>query len=119
MKKNEPNVKTSLEDEITSLKRQLAGSKGRNKQLTQDVEKWKAYGKEADELIDKKVSVIDELNRNIDTLNSTIDALNAEIGEHNVNYKELEGSYAIACSKIKDLQLDLEMAKRPWWKKIF
>lgn len=80
--------------------------------LAERLGKAEAYGKEADEIIDAKVAVIDDLNK-------TIDALNAEIGERKVNYKELEGSYAIACSKIKDLQLDLEIAKRPWWKKFF
>ena len=36
-KKTKDQVKTNLQEEIVSLKRQLAGSKGRNKQLIEDM----------------------------------------------------------------------------------
>lgn len=40
-KKTKDQVKTNLQEEIVSLKRQLAGSKGRNKQLIEDMRSLK------------------------------------------------------------------------------
>ena len=113
MKKNEPNVKPSLEEEITSLKRQLAGSKGRNKQLVQDVEKWKAYGKEADEMNEKRIAKIDEQEKVIDGLNSQV--------------KQLSGVSREQAEKIKALRKELFDAREviehykelPWYRRIF
>ena len=113
MKKNEPNVKPSLEEEITSLKRQLAGSKGRNKQLMQDVEKWKAYGKDADEINEKRIAKIDEQTKIIEGLNSQV--------------KQLSDASKEQCEKIKKLREELVVANAsleyykelPWFKRIF
>ena len=110
--KEEQN-KPSFEEEITSLKRQLAGCKGRNKQLTQDVEKWKAYGKEADELNEKRIAKIDEQTKVIEGLNSQV--------------KQLSDASKEQCEKIKALRKELSDAKEtiehykelPWYKRIF
>ena len=113
MKKNEPNVKPSLEEEITSLKRQLAGSKGRNKQLMQDVEKWKAYGKEADEMNEKRIAKIDEQTKIIEGLNSQVKQLGDVSREQAEKIKKLREELVVA-------NANLEYYKElPWYRRIF
>ena len=113
MKKNEPNVNHSLEEEITSLKRQLAGSKGRNKQLAQDVERWKAYGNEADELNEKRIGKIEEQEKVIEGLNSQVKTIT------DISNKRLQ--------IINSLRIELTEAREnirhykglPWFRRIF
>lgn len=104
---------SSLEAEVTSLKHQLAGSKGRNKQLTQDVEKWKAYGKEADELNEKRIVKIDEQEKVIDGLNSQVKQLSDVSREQAEKIKKLREELVVA-------NTNLEYYKElPWYKRIF
>lgn len=113
MKKNEPNVKPSLEEEIISLKRQLAGSKGRNKQLAQDVEKWKTYGKVADEMNEKCIAKIDEQGKVIDGLNSQVRQLGDTSKEQAEKIKKLREELVVA-------NANLEYYKElPWYRRIF
>lgn len=110
--KEEQN-KPSFEEEITSLKRQLAGSKGRNKQLTKDVEKWKAYGKEADELNEKRIAKIDEQTKIIEGLNSQVKQLSDVSKEQSEKIKKLREELVVA-------NASLEYYKElPWYKRIF
>ena len=112
MKQEEQN-KPSFEEEITSPKRQLAGSKGRNKQLTQDVEKWKAYGKEADELNEKRIAKIDEQEKVIDGLNSQVRQLSDTSREQAEKIKKLREELVVA-------NANLEYYKElPWYRRIF
>ena len=113
MKKNEPNVKPSLEEEITSLKRQLAGSKSRNKQLSQDVEKWKAYGEEADEMNEKRIDKIDEQSKIIEGLNSQVRQLSNASKEQAEKIKALR-------KELFDAREVIEQYKElPWFRRIF
>lgn len=98
--------------EIARLKSAIGGYKTSNAKYRENLAKAEAYGKEADELIDKKVSVIDELNR-------TIDALNGELAEQKSKYRSLESRFGASQGQASVLTLGLAMAKRPWWKKIF
>jgi chromosome segregation ATPase len=90
MKKEEQKGKTlgqfreqvsSLEAEVTSLKHQLAGSKGRNKQLMQDVEKWKAYGNEADQMYNEKLTLLDECQKNMKKLEEKVGDLSNQLSD--------------------------------------
>jgi len=122
MKQEEQKCKTlgqfreqvsSLEEEITSLKRQLAGSKGRNKQLTQDVEKWKAYGKEADEMNEKRIAKIDEQTKIIEGLNSQVKQLGDVSKEQAEKIKKLR-------EELYTANVSLEYYKElPWYRRIF
>lgn len=104
---------SSLEAEVASLKHQLAGSKGRNRQLTQDVEKWKAYGKEADELNEKRVAKIDEQTRIIEGLNSQVKQLSDVSKEQSEKIKKLREELGTA-------NANLEYYKElPWYRRIF
>lgn len=99
MKKNEPNVKPSFEEEITSLKRQLAGSKGRNKQLTEENSAMKdrifGYTKEIERLKDA-----------LSTANESIANYKSELYETKI--------------KLTDYKAFIEWYNElPWWKKVF
>ena len=104
---------SSLEAEVTSLKHQLAGSKGRNKQLTQDVEKWKAYGKEADEMNEKRIAKIDEQEKVIDGLNSQVKQLSDSSKEQSENIKALRKELSEAKETIEHYK------ELPWYRRIF
>jgi len=110
--KEEQN-KQSFKEEITSLKHQLAGQKGRMQQLSKEVQKWKDYGKEADELNEKRIAKIDEQTKIIEGLNSQV--------------KQLSGVSREQAEKIKALRKELSDAKEtiehykelPWYRRIF
>lgn len=112
MKQEEQN-KRSFKEEITSLKHQLAGQKGRMQQLSKEVQKWKDYGKEADELNEKRIAKIDEQTKIIEGLNSQV--------------KQLSDASKEQCEKIKKLREELVVANAnleyykelPWYKRIF
>ena len=113
MKKNEPNVKPSLEEEITSLKRQLAGSKSRNKQLSQDVEKWKAYGKEADEMNEKRIDKIDEQSKIIEGLNSQVKTIT------DISNKRLQIITSLRAELTEAKEVIEHYKELPWFRRIF
>lgn len=79
----------------------------------QDVEKWKAYGKEADELNEKRISKIDEQEKVIDGLNSQVKSIT------DISNKRLQ--------IITSLRVELTEAKEtiehykelPWYRRIF
>ena len=99
--------------DLEHWKKVAAGSKGRNKQLMQDVEKWKAYGKEADELNEKRIAKIDEQTKVIEGLNSQV--------------KQLSDVSREQAEKIKALRKELSDAKETiehykelrWYRRIF
>lgn len=110
--KEEQN-KQSFKEEKTSLKHQLAGQKGRMQQLSKEIQKWKDYGKEADELNEKRIAKIDEQTKIIEGLNSQV--------------KQLSDASKEQCEKIKKLREELVVANAileyykelPWYKRIF
>ena len=65
--------------DLDHWKKVAAGQKGRMQQLAQDVERWKAYGKEADELNEKRIGKIEELEKVIEGLNSQVKTINVNI----------------------------------------
>ena len=114
MKKEEDkNAKMSAKEEIKHLKMTIAGQKGRLQQLSKELLKWKDYGKEADELNEKRISEIDEQTKIIEGLNSQV--------------KQLSDSSKEQCEKIKNLREELVVANAnleyykelPWFKRIF
>ena len=102
MKQEEQN-KPSLQEEVTSLKRQLAGAKGRNKQL-------------AEENKNLKVKLKDFLKSNevkVRKLNETITSANEQIS----NYKSELHTTKVKLSGYKGV---IEWYNElPWWKKMF
>ena len=90
---------------VTSLK--SANTKYRN-----EIERLKAYAKEADELNEQKVGKIQMLTKELQKTKSELqnlkDSVISVVDELNKTKQE------------RDEAIDaLEKAKRPWWKKIF
>ena len=79
----------------------------------QDVEKWKAYGKEADELNEKRIAKIDEQTKIIEGLNSQVKQLGDTSKEQAEKIKKLREELVVANS-------NLEYYKElPWYRRIF
>ena len=99
--------------DLDHWKKVAAGQKGRMQQLAQDVERWKAYGKEADELNEKRIGKIEELEKVIEGLNSQVKTIT------DISNKRSQ--------IITSLRVELTEAKEtinlykglPWYRKIF
>lgn len=99
--------------DLEHWKKVASGSKGRNKQLMQDVEKWKAYGKEADELNEKRIAKIDEQEKVMDGLNSQVKQLSDVSREQSEKIKALR-------KELSDAKETIEHYKGlPWYRRIF
>lgn len=105
--------------EITTLKHQLAGSKGRNKQVSQQivelrnlVEHYRQLDLEGDELNEKRIAEIEEKNKVIAGLNSQVTDLSAKLNRAWVTLKERHEEISALKEQVTDL-------KRPWWQKLF
>ena len=104
---------SALCTDLEHWKKVAAGLKGRNKQLTQDVEKWKAYGKEADEMNEKRIAKIDEQEKVIDGLNSQVRQLSNASKEQAEEIKALR-------KELFDAKEVIEHYKElPWYRRIF
>ena len=105
--------KPSLQEEITHLKRVVAGQKGRMQQLSKEVQKWKDYGKEADELNERRIAKIDEQTKIIEGLNSQVKQLGDVSREQAEKIKKLREELVVA-------NANLEYYKElPWYRRIF
>jgi chromosome segregation ATPase len=106
-KKENKTTNQSLQEEVQMLKRQLAGSKGRNKQLAKENADLK-------ELFHKRQFEKDEAKENsIKGLQSQVMALNDLLAEKNKEIKELGeeiDTFSANYDYIKSL---------PWYKRIF
>lgn len=99
--------------DLEHWKKVASGSKGRNKQLMQDVEKWKAYGKEADEMNERRIAKIDEQTKIIEGLNSQVKQLGDVSKEQAEKIKKLREELVVA-------NANLEYYKElPWYRRIF
>lgn len=98
--------------DLAHWKKVVAGLKGHNKQLANEVKKWKAYGHEADLLIEKRITVIEEKDRVISGLNSQVVDLSAKANRACDTLKQRH-------EEISVLKEQVTMLKRPWWRKIF
>ena len=95
--------KPSLQEEIASLKRQLAGSKGRNKQLAEENNVFK-----------NKISLLEgDNNKEVEQLRDALSTANESIA----NYKSELYETKI---KLTDYKAFIEWYNElPWWKKMF
>ena len=104
---------SALCEELEHFKRVAAGQKGRMQQLSKEVQKWKDYGKEADELNEKRIAKIDEQTKIIEGLNSQVKQLSDVSREQSEKIKKLREELVVA-------NANLEYYKElPWYKRIF
>ena len=101
-----------MEEIVKSLKASVTSLKSANTKYRNEIERLKAYAKEADELNTQKVEKIQMLAKEIENANSELqylkDSVISVVDELNKTKQE------------RDEAIDaLEKAKKPWWKKIF
>lgn len=132
MKKENKNM-NSLEEEVlrlknenTTLKRQVAGYKGKILQMNRECEKYKTLDKEGDELNEKRIDEIERLKKQADAdtevknnLTSSLDYLRGEMENKTEEVSELKGENNRLKSTIEDLENALGKKKKPWWKNLF
>lgn len=95
--------KPSLQDEITSLKRQLAGSKGRNKQLAEE-----------NRVLKNKISLLEGDNsKEVEQLRDAFATANESIADY-------RSQLNITHVTLSDYKAIVEWYNElPWWRKMF
>lgn len=96
--KEEQNVKPSLQEEITHLKRVVAGQKGRMQQMSTELQEFNSVVKEKDSTIAGLQSQVKEMS---ETLRKQANRIEELKGELSISEANLEYYRAL-----------------PWWKKI-
>lgn len=98
---------SALAVDLAHWKKVAAGLKGKVKQLTRQVEHYKALDKEGDELNEERIAMLEEKERVITGLQEQVNKLNNIIAK---NTKETD----LMKSELESLR-----NKKPWYKKIF
>ena len=96
--KEEQNVKPSLQEEITHLKRVVAGQKGRLQQMSADNERLNRVIKEKDMAIQGLESQVRDMSETAKKQSNRIE--------------ELKGDVAVAEANLEYYE------SLPWWKKV-
>lgn len=101
-----------MEEIVKSLKASVTSLKSANTKYRNEIERLKAYAKEADELNEQNVEKIQILTKELQKTKSELqnlkDSVISIVDELNKTKQE------------RDEAIDaLEKAKKPWWKKIF
>lgn len=101
-----------MEEIVKSLKASVTSLKSANTKYRNEIERLKAYAKDADELNKQNVEKIQMLTKELQKTKSELqnlkDSVISVVDELNKTKQE------------RDEAIDaLEKAKKPWWKKIF
>lgn len=101
-----------MEEIVKSLKASVTSLKSANTKYRNEIERLKAYAKEADELNEHNVEKIQMLTKELQKTKSELqilkDSVISVVDELNKTKQE------------RDEAIDaLEKAKKPWWKEIF
>ena len=102
-----------MEEIVKSLKASVTSLKSANTKYRNEIERLKAYAKEADELNEQKVEKIQMLTNELQKTKRELQNLKESVISSVVD--ELNKT-----KQERDEAIDaLEKAKKPWWKKIF
>ena len=102
-----------MEEIVKSLKASVTSLKSANTKYRNEIERLKAYAKEADKLNEQKVEKIQMLTKELQKTKSELQNLKESVISSVVD--ELNKT-----KQERDDAIDaLEKAKKPWWKKIF
>lgn len=103
---------SALCTDLEHFKRVAAGQKGRMQQLSKEVQKWKDYGKEADEINEARISKIDDLKNAISLKELFISQLQSQVSSLLEAKKELE-------CMVNALKADKEYYENlSWWERL-
>ena len=103
---------SALCTDLEHFKRVAAGQKGRMQQLSKEVQKWKDYGKEADEINEARISKIDDLKNAISLKEFFISQLQSQVSSLLEAKKELE-------CMVNALKADKEYYENlSWWERL-
>ena len=103
---------SALCTDLEHFKRVAAGQKGRMQQLSKEVQKWKDYGKEADEINEARISKIDDLKNAISLKELFISQLQSQVSSLIEAKKELE-------CMVNALKADKEYYENlSWWERL-
>lgn len=103
---------SALCTDLEHFKRVAAGQKGRMQQLSKEVQKWKDYGKEADEINEARISKIDDLKNAISLKELFISQLKSHVSSLLEAKKELE-------CMVNALKADKEYYENlSWWERL-
>jgi chromosome segregation ATPase len=102
----------ALCSDLAHCKRVAAGLKGRNKQLSEQLQHYKELDLEGDELYEKKIAECAEKD-------NVIEGLRCQVNKIAVKNKELESTVFAKQKLIDELELTIQELRKPWWKKIF
>lgn len=113
--------------EILTLKKRNAALRGLNGKLQKEVEKYKASDREGDELNEKRIAEIEDLNKTLCCKDATIELENKTIAGLELQVGELTETVKEQANRIEELKGDVAEAKAnldyykslPWYKKIF
>lgn len=102
-----------MEEIVKSLKASVTSLKSANTKYRNEIERLKAYAKDADELNEQNVEKIQMLTKELQKTKSELQNLKESVISSVVD--ELNKT-----KQERDEAIDaLEKAKKPWWKEIF
>lgn len=126
MENQEKTKEEQMLQEIATLKKRISGFRLNNgelkkkvESLTQELEKAKAYGVEADELNERKADIIYSMKKEKATQEATIKELKAKIA---TLQDELSSAQCSTRDKTEDECQDINEGfngVEPWYKRIF
>lgn len=103
---------SQLCSDLAHWKRVVAGLKGRNKKLSEQLQHYKELGLEGDGLYEKKIAECAEKD-------NVIEGLRYQVNKIAIKNKELEVTVLAKQKMIGEMELTIQELRKPWWKKIF
>ena len=97
--------------DLEQWKKVAAGLKGRNKQLSEQLQHYKELDLEGDGLYEKKIAECDEKD-------NVIEGLRCQVNKIAIKNKELEATVLAKQELIDEMELTIQELRKPWWKKI-
>ena len=98
--------------DLEHWKKVATGLKGRNKQLSEQLQHYKDLDLEGDGLYEKKIAECAEKDR-------VIEGLRCQVNKIAIKNKELEATVFAKQELIDEMELTIQELQKPWWKKIF
>jgi len=103
---------SALCTDLAHWKKVAAGLKGRNKQLSEQLQHYRELNLEGDVLYEKKIAECAGKD-------NVIEGLRCQVNEIAIRNKELEATVFAKQELIDEMKLTVQELQKPWWKKIF